>query len=1222
MERIACDHVITRDEVGMRGETCSFVMVDRYSGLLSIFPCKSKSSEEVEEALRRFCGRLRPHIVSVASDRAPEILAALKRLGFNPEPSAPRDPIHNPLAESMIRTVKGMTSSVLLHSGLSREFWPLAQRYLEWAYNITVQARNCDESMPCFEKAHGYPFEGFLVPFGALVWVKRVAESSYEPKGEPALFLGAELLSGLKFKGLYITWPLSNFREGLLKERVTRNIVVPPGKWCFPGLIGKDPAIQAPPSFPGYLGEQIDNLAESDSFSDKLEELEDLFGEQPEALGPAPVAGEASSSSKPTVEDEPKIRNRAITKMRILVHGKTKGCDACSNGHYSHTMECRDRFNKLLDRLEPMSKESVPAPKTPEPPFEYSPEVDYDEDISGLVTVTTGDSVRHMSGGLERGKEVVASLFMAAIDEGEDEDFLSEEFGRIMNEVIRTVPTKAKPKKEWFVEFCSVPESSCQKVAAHFKIPYMALSVNFGNLLCDEVFCQVEFWFLERVNETEAVHLWGSILPGRFSFKKVQVLLQRFRSLSSIAIDSGGSSSFEWPKGYQGWRDPEITSMISELEMYASFPVGCGLEVACAERKPSQEWMVVSTSARLSTELNKHCCVHAHEQALSQLPHVCALKKATVIVSSLCLSSIMENVPDLPTVKGAIAHQEQGLWMAQIALALVHKPLTREEIMRNPAAKQAVMNEADDMRQIPVWDESELFEVDQLIKQAQESNTEIHIAEMMPICSIKNAELPEAKQKLRGRLVFRGDDCRDQHGNLALFRDMKTLPAAVYTINLVLYFGLRYGHKVEISDATKAYLQSPLQSPTPTLVILPKIIWRPAWFSQFRKVAARLDRALYGHPTSGDDWGEFFNQILVTKLSGKRVENFPSLWHIASMDVLVAAYVDDVIAAGPSKQVDKFWGLVKQHVRFDSVTAPGRYLGRDHLIWELNGGKEVFMSMGDYAKSTYQLYEDQFGVVLKPAETPYVSESMLVTENFEQKGQLAGSAAQLLMKALWLARLSRPDLSYAIVSLAGNISTWCRNNDIQLKKLLGYIKHTFDFGLWGRVSSEVEIPRLLLYCDADLAGDVKTCKSHTGLFVVLESNSGEIFPLSWGSRRQSAVARSTTEAEVAAANEVVFSEGIPLKTVLEMALNSPVETVLCEDNSSCILILKSGYSPKLRSMSRTHKISVAALSEAITMNLIGLKQTPTSDQLADIFTKALNRAKFAELRLRIGIGRS
>ena len=578
----------------------------------------------------------------------------------------------------------------------------------------------------------------------------------------------------------------------------------------------------------------------------------------------------------------------------------------------------------------------------------------------------------------------------------------------------------------------------------------------------------------------------------------------------------------------------------------------------------------------------------------------------------------MNRIPAMPTVTGKLAHEEQGMWLAWEVLTLVHKPLGRDEIYQNLQAKAALMEEATQMRRLEVWDESQAVEVDQLLQSCEETGQSIHIAETMPICHVKNAELPPEKQKLKGRLVFRGDNCRDEKGIKAIYREAKSLPATVHSINLVLYFGMLVGHVVTISDATKAYLQAPLKSKVPTWVILPRIIWTEEWKRKFTKVACPLHRAMYGHTTAGDDWHDYFDGILVNGLKGERVPEFPSLWYFPQWHVLVASYVDDVIAAGPQEGVNRFWNEVKKSIQFDEVTNPGRYLGRDHMIYKDDKGRYVHFSMIDYALSAVEMYEKDYGP-LKSCETPFVSDAMLQPEGYQAQGQLAGSAAALLMKVLWLARLSRPDLSFAVVSLAGAISKRSRNHDLQLKRLLGYLKSTTHLGLEGFVPSTQVPPALKVYCDADLAGDPLTCKSHTGIFVCLTNDDGLMFPLTWCSKRQTAVARSTTEAELAAANEAVFHEALPIQVLLEKVMRSSISTTLLEDNSSCIQIIRAGYSPKLRSMSKTHRISVAALAEAVEENLIEVSHIDTKAPLADIFTKALNRMIFLGLRERIGV---
>lgn len=129
LERISADFIVCSDTIGIHGEKVALVVVDRFSGMTGIYPSSDRSSEEAEAGLRHFCGVRVPNVVEVASDREKGILRAIKQLGFVADPSPPNVGIHNPIAESAIRTVKGCAASLLLHCGMSPDHWPLAVRY-------------------------------------------------------------------------------------------------------------------------------------------------------------------------------------------------------------------------------------------------------------------------------------------------------------------------------------------------------------------------------------------------------------------------------------------------------------------------------------------------------------------------------------------------------------------------------------------------------------------------------------------------------------------------------------------------------------------------------------------------------------------------------------------------------------------------------------------------------------------------------------------------------------------------------------------------------------------------------------------------------------------------------------------------------------------------------------------------------------------------------------
>ena len=65
-----------------------------------------------------------------------------------------------------------------------------------------------------------------------------------------------------------------------------------------------------------------------------------------------------------------------------------------------------------------------------------------------------------------------------------------------------------------------------------------------------------------------------------------------------------------------------------------------------------------------------------------------------------------------------------------------------------------------------------------------------------------------------------------------------------------------------------------------------------------------------------------------------------------------------------------------------------------------------------------------------------------------------------------------------------------------------------------------------------------------------------------------------------------------------------------EDNQATILVVRKGYSPKLRHISRTHKVNLSCLSEAFAEGGISIEYVDTKEQAADIFTKSLQPQKW------------
>ena len=202
-----------------------------------------------------------------------------------------------------------------------------------------------------------------------------------------------------------------------------------------------------------------------------------------------------------------------------------------------------------------------------------------------------------------------------------------------------------------------------------------------------------------------------------------------------------------------------------------------------------------------------------------------------------------------------------------------------------------------------------------------------------------------------------------------------------------------------------------------------------------------------------------------------------------------------------------------------------RVLGREHHITRSPTETTCSFQMKEFIDNSCGLYEELSGRKLKPASSPFVNDgSLTVNNDWERRGSLSQKASRILMKILWCARLSRPDLSKAIADLTRRLTVWSRADDMRLHRLMSYLYGSKDFCLQGKIADPQESLMLCCYTDADHCSAQEDTKSSSGMFLCLEGEGPNSFwPLSWASRKQTAMARSTTEAEMISVGSGLFA---------------------------------------------------------------------------------------------------
>ena len=150
-------------------------------------------------------------------------------------------------------------------------------------------------------------------------------------------------------------------------------------------------------------------------------------------------------------------------------------------------------------------------------------------------------------------------------------------------------------------------------------------------------------------------------------------------------------------------------------------------------------------------------------------------------------------------------------------------------------------------------------------------------------------------------------------------------------------------------------------------------------------------------------------------------------------------------------------------------------------------------------------------------------------------------------------------MCHSVTKLASGITKWSINHDKLLYRLVCYMQTTLEFGVLCSVRGSWSDMSLHLYTDADLGGDVCSMKSYSGVYLAVECPNGTHFPISWSSRLQQCMSKSTTESEIVALSDGLFGDAIPVQTVLNMIFDVNIPVILHEDNQSCIHIVNAGY---------------------------------------------------------------
>ncbi|RVW56445.1 Retrovirus-related Pol polyprotein from transposon RE1 [Vitis vinifera] len=372
--------------------------------------------------------------------------------------------------------------------------------------------------------------------------------------------------------------------------------------------------------------------------------------------------------------------------------------------------------------------------------------------------------------------------------------------------------------------------------------------------------------------------------------------------------------------------------------------------------------------------------------------------------------------------------------------------------------------------------------------------------------------------------------------------------------------------------------------------------------SMAKNQVCKLQKSLYGLKQSPRAWFDRFTKA-VLKLGYKQGQADHTLFvkksHAGKMAILIV-YVDDIILSG--NDMEELQNLKK-------------YLSEEFEVKDLENLK-YFLGM-EVARSRKGIVVSQRKYILdllketgmlgcKPIDTPMDSQKKLGIEK-ESTPVDRGRYQRLVGRLIYLSH-TRPYIGFAVSAVSQFMHSPTEEHMEAVYRILRYLKMTPGKGLFFR---KTENRNTEVYSNADWAGNIIDRRSTSGYCSFVWGNL-----VTWRSKKQSVVARSSAEAEYRALAQGIC-EGIWIKRVLsELGQTSSSPILMMCDNQAAISIAKN---PVHHDRTKHVEIDRHFITEKVTSETIKLNYVPTKHQTADILTKALPRPNFKDLTCKLGL---
>ncbi|KAH9782071.1 retrovirus-related pol polyprotein from transposon RE2 [Citrus sinensis] len=415
------------------------------------------------------------------------------------------------------------------------------------------------------------------------------------------------------------------------------------------------------------------------------------------------------------------------------------------------------------------------------------------------------------------------------------------------------------------------------------------------------------------------------------------------------------------------------------------------------------------------------------------------------------------------------------------------------------------------------------------------------------------------------------------------------------TVRIILSLAVMHHWSVRQLDINNAFLNGELTEDG--------YMHQPAGFinSQYPSHVCKLNKALYGLKQAPRAWYDRLkNSLLQWGFQASRSDTSLFFQHNERDIIMVLIYVDDILVTGSNivfiekviKQLGSEFAL-KDLGDFSyflglevTPSAEGMHLSQTKYICDILSKTNMLGSKScNTPISVSEKLQKDLG---NPFENPSLYRSVI------------GS--------LQYVTLTRPEIAFTVSKLSQFLAAPTVLHWQACKRLLRYLQGTAHFGLQFHHSGSLN---LTAYSNADWGSDPDDRRSMGGYCMFLGSNL-----VSWSSKKQTLVSRSTAESEyralASATSEVLWITYL-LKELKVQLDTSPL--LYCDNKSAEAL----ASNPKYHTRTKHIELDLHFIREHVAKKEFTIQHVSSSDQLADIFTKPLSFDHFAYMRSKLNV---